>query len=127
MEDTEQLRAARAMRRAMLGDAYVDGMTNDPDPVGQEFRDYLTAMAWGVWTRGGALNPRDRSLLVMAMTAALGRMEEFALHASAQPQTGVTDAEVDELLFQIAAYCGVPAGLAARRAIRTVRAAREGA
>jgi 4-carboxymuconolactone decarboxylase len=124
MEETEELRAARAMRRAMLGDAYVDRMTADPDPVAAEYQDYLTSMAWGVWTRAGALTPRDRSLLVMAMTAALGRMEEFCLHAGSTTQTGVTDAEVDELLFQIAGYCGVPAGVAARRGIQAVRAER---
>ena len=83
-------------------------------------------MAWGVWTRGGPLTTRDRSLLVMAMTAALGRMEEFRLHASSTAQTGVTDDEVDELLFQIAAYCGAPAAVAARREIRALRAERAG-
>jgi 4-carboxymuconolactone decarboxylase len=125
MEETDSLRAARAMRREMLGDAHVDAMTADPDPVAAEFQDYLTSMAWGVWTRGGALTPRDRSLLVMAMTAALGRMEEFRLHVSSQPQTGVTDEEVDELVFQIAAYCGAPAGSAARRSVKAVRAERD--
>ena len=40
------------MRRAMLGDAHVDRATADPDPVAAEFQDYLTSMAWGVWTRG---------------------------------------------------------------------------
>jgi 4-carboxymuconolactone decarboxylase len=126
MEETEQLRAARAMRRAMLGDEYVDNQHADPDPLTAEFQDYVTTMAWGVWAREGALSPRDRSLLVMAMTAALGRMEEFKLHASAQARTGVTDAEIDELLFQIAAYCGAPAGISARRQIKAVRAEREG-
>jgi len=125
MDDSEELRAARAMRRAMLGDAYVDRMTADADPTAVEFQDYITSMAWGVWTRGGALTTRDRSLLVMAMTAALGRMEEFRLHASSTTQTGASDEEVDELLFQIAAYCGAPAGISARRAIREVRAARD--
>lgn len=109
----------------MLGDDYVDNMTTDTDPVSQEFQDYLTSMAWGVWAREGALSPRDRSLLVLAMTAALGRMEEFRLHASSMERTGVTDAELDELTFQIAAYCGAPAALAARRELRTMRAARE--
>jgi len=125
MKDSEELRAARAMRRAMLGDEYVDRATADPDPVAAEFQDYLTSMAWGVWTRGGALSPRDRSLLVMAMTAALGRMEEFSLHASSNTRTGVTDEEIDELVFQVAAYCGAPAGNAARRAVKAVRAARD--
>jgi 4-carboxymuconolactone decarboxylase len=125
MPDSDDLQAARAMRRAMLGDAYVDSATADPDPVAAQFQDYITSTAWGVWTRGGALTPRDRSLLVMAMTAALGRMEEFSLHASSTAQTGVTDEELDELLFQIAAYCGVPAGIAARRSLHAVRAERQ--
>ena len=124
MDETEKLQAARAMRRAMLGDAYVDRVTADPDPVAAEFQDYVTSMAWGVWTRGGALTTRDRSLLVMAMTAALGRMEEFRLHAGSSTQTGVTDAEIDELLFQVAAYCGAPAGVSARREIQALRAER---
>ena len=125
MDETEELSAARAMRRAMLGDAYVEAQAADPNAVMGEFQDYLTSMAWGVWAREGALSPRDRSLLVLAMTAALGRMEEFRLHVGAQARTGVTDDELDELLFQIAAYCGAPAGLSAKRALLAVRAERE--
>ena len=124
MDETEELSAARAMRRAMLGDAYVEAQAADPNAVMGDFQDYLTSMAWGVWAREGALSPRDRSLLVLAMTAALGRMEEFRLHVGAQARTGVTDDELDELLFQIAAYCGAPAGLSAKRALLAVRAER---
>jgi len=122
----DDLEAARSLRRAMLGDDYVDAQAADPNPVMGEFQDYVTSMAWGVWARGGALSTRDRSLLVLAMTAALGRMEEFALHARAKDRTGVTDAELDELLFQIAAYCGAPAGNAATRALQAVRAEQGG-
>ena len=122
MAGDDQLESARALRRAMLGDAYVDAQAEDPNPVLREFSDYLTSMAWGVWARGGALSTRDRSLLVLAMTAALGRMDEFKIHARARERTGVTDDELDELLFQIAAYCGGPAGLSAKRALQEVRA-----
>jgi 4-carboxymuconolactone decarboxylase len=122
MADDDRFEAARAMRRAMLGEDYVDAQSEDPNPVMREFSDYLTSMAWGVWARGGALSPRDRSLLVLAMTAALGRMDEFTLHARVRARTGVTDDELDELLFQIAAYCGAPAGLSAKRALLAVRA-----
>ena len=124
MDQNERLQAARAKRREVLGDAYVDSMVADDDPAAADFQDHVTAMAWGAWAREGALSTRDRSLLVLAMTAALGRMEEFRLHAAAMPQTGVTDDELDELLFQIAGYCGGPAALAARREIRAMRAAR---
>ena len=125
MTEDDYVEAARAMRRAMLGEAYVDAQTEDPNPAMREFSEYLTSMAWGVWARGGVLSPRDRSLLVLAMTAAQGRMEEFKLHACARARTGVTDDELDELLFQIAAYCGAPAGLSAKRALQAVRAEEE--
>jgi 4-carboxymuconolactone decarboxylase len=123
MTPNQDLQKARDLRRAMLGDAYVDAQAADPNPTMGEFQDYITSMAWGVWARDGALTTRDRSLLVLAMTAAMGRMEEFRLHASATPRTGVTGEELDELLFQVAAYCGAPAGVAARRALQEVRAA----
>jgi 4-carboxymuconolactone decarboxylase len=127
MPQNDDFDAALALRRQMMGAAYVDAQATDPNPVMGEFTDYLTSMAWGVWARGGALSTRDRSLLVLAMTAALGRMEEFKLHARAHERTGVTDEELDELLFQIAAYCGAPAGLSAKRALLEVRAEPAGA
>jgi 4-carboxymuconolactone decarboxylase len=122
----DALEAAYAVRRAVLGDGYVDAQVAGADPAAAEFQDYVTATAWGVWARGGPLSLRDRSLLVLAMTAALGRMDEFRLHAGAAHRAGVTDAEVDELVFQVAAYCGAPAGVAAGRALRAARAERLG-
>jgi 4-carboxymuconolactone decarboxylase len=122
--EQDPLDEARALRRAMLGDAYVDGQAAESSSALQDFQDHLTGQAWGVWTRGGPLSHRDRSLLVLAMTAALGRMDEFKLHVRSQANTGVTDDELDELLFQVAAYCGAPAGIAAKRALLEVRAER---
>ncbi len=121
----DRLEAARAVRREVLGDEYVDQQTAEANPALRDFQDHVTSAAWGTWAREGPLSRRDRSLLVLAMTAALGRMEEFRLHAGASVRTGVTDDELDELLFQIAAYCGVPAGIAAKRALLEVRAGRE--
>jgi 4-carboxymuconolactone decarboxylase len=121
MSAPDPLTSARDIRRAVLGDDYVDSQTAEANPALQEFQDYITSTAWGVWARHGALSLRDRSLLVLAMTAALGRMEEFQRHVAASSRAGVTDAELHELLFQIAAYCGVPAGVAANRAIAEVR------
>lgn len=125
MADNDPIEAARAIRRQVLGDPYVDAQTAG-DQMTQEFQDHLTRIAWGAWARGGPLSLRDRSLLVLVMTAALGRMEEFKLHAGAAGRAGVTDAELDELPFQIAGYCGAPAGVASRRAIAEVRAERSG-
>ena len=125
MDDAEQLRKAYAKRREVLGDEYVDSVTSENDPTAAEFQDYLTATAWGVWAREGPLSTRDRSLLVLAITATLGRTEEFRLHAAAAPRAGVSDAEIDELLFQLVAYAGGPAGVSARRVIRELRASRD--
>ena len=85
MAETDGNKAAWALRRAILGDAYVDAVTGDADPIGEEFQEYLTSTAWGVWARQGALSLRDRSLLVMAMTAALGRMEGSPCTPEARP------------------------------------------
>lgn len=129
MSDTESNAAPDgwAVRRRVLGDEYVDARLAEvaDDPVGADFQAYLTDMAWGVWARGGPLSLRDRSLLVLAMTAAMGRMDEFRIHATAAPNAGVTDEEIDELVFQIAAYCGGPAGLSARKAVKAMRAERD--
>src|SRR3954451_3318791 len=125
MDDSDRLEAAKGLRRTMLGEEYVDAQTADPNPRLREFQDYVPSTAWGVWARAGALSTRDRSLLVLAMTAALGRTEEFALHARSALRAGVTDDELEELTFETAAYCGAPAGIAPRRVLREARAARE--
>ena len=122
MSDDEILERARAIRRQVLGDEYVDSQVDEPRPALRDFQDHLTRQAWGAWAREGPLSLRDRSLLVLAMTAALGRTEEFTLHAAAAHRAGVTDDELDELLFQIA---GPPAALSAKRALQQVRAARD--
>lgn len=122
MNADDPLERARIARREVLGDDYVDSQMQASRPAMAEFQDHITAMAWGVWAREGPLSRRDRSLLVLAMTAALGRMEEFRLHAEASGRAGVTADELDELLFQIAAYCGGPAGVSAKRVIEEIRA-----
>jgi 4-carboxymuconolactone decarboxylase len=115
-------RRARAdeMRRRVLSDEYVDAANANQSGADDPFQDFLLDGPWSVWTRPG-LALRDRSLTTLAMTAALGRMEEFALHCRSATRVGVTDSELDELLLQIAAYCGAPAGVSARRVLAAVR------
>jgi 4-carboxymuconolactone decarboxylase len=117
----DPLDKAQKVRRAILGDAYVDAQAAEAPPALRDFQDHLTRQAWGAWAREGVLSFRDRSLLVLAMTAAMGRMEEFKLHARAQPRTGVTNEELDEMVFMVAGYCGGPAALSVIRALRDIR------
>lgn len=105
-----------------MGDEFVDAQSADPNPAGADFQRHVTESAWGVWARQGPLSSRDRSLLVIAMTAALGRTDELMVHVRGSHRAGVTDAELDEVPFQVAAYAGAPAGRQAYLAVKALRA-----
>lgn len=122
--DDEATEAALQLRRQVLGADYVDAAVSDPSPGAAEFQRFVTRSAWGTWTRPG-LSLRDRSLLVLAITGGMGRMEEFALHLHGAERLGLTDAEVDEVVFQLASYAGAPAGVSARRAVVAFRRERD--
>lgn len=101
--------AGMAVRRQVLGNAHVDRAEAALTPMDLPFRDFILDGAWGsVWTRPG-LTHRDRSLLCLGMLAALGHHDEFKLHVRATRNTGVTEAEIAEVLLQVAVYGGVPA------------------
>jgi 3-oxoadipate enol-lactonase/4-carboxymuconolactone decarboxylase len=102
--------AGLANRRAVLGDAWVDASLARRTPFTADFQAMITRIAWQeVWGRPG-LDHRTRRLLVIAMTAALGRWEEFRLHVRAGlSQRGFTVEELKETLMQTAIYAGVPA------------------
>lgn len=79
------------------------------------FLEYITRAAWGeVWTRPG-LDRRTRSLVTLALLAALGHEHELALHTEAALRNDVTPAEIIEVLMHTAVYAGVPAANAAIR------------
>jgi 3-oxoadipate enol-lactonase/4-carboxymuconolactone decarboxylase len=97
-------------RRRVLGDAWVDASLARRTPFTADFQAMITRIAWGeIWGRPG-LDDRTRRLLVLAITAALGRWEEFALHVRAGlSQGGFTADDLKEVLMQTAIYAGVPA------------------
>ena len=69
-----------------------------------------TTYCWGeIWTRDG-LDLKTRSLLNVAMLAALGRMDEFRMHVGGAIRNGASQDEIKEVLLQVAVYCGIPAG-----------------
>jgi 3-oxoadipate enol-lactonase/4-carboxymuconolactone decarboxylase len=101
--------AGFAMRRGVLGDAHVDRATANATDFTREFQEWITRYAWGsVWTRPG-LDVRTRRLLVLAMTAALGRWEEYRLHVRTGLAGGLELCDLKEALLQVAVYAGVPA------------------
>jgi 3-oxoadipate enol-lactonase/4-carboxymuconolactone decarboxylase len=105
----DRLAAGFAMRRAILGDAHVDRSIANATDLTRAFQDLITRYAWGtVWTRPG-LDPKIRRLLVLTMTASLGRWEEFRLHLRAGLASDLELPELEEVLLQVAIYAGVPA------------------
>jgi 4-carboxymuconolactone decarboxylase len=122
MEDRERYEKGLEVRRAVLGDKYVNKALENKDEFTAEFQDLITRYAWGeVWARPG-LPRHTRSLLVIAMTVALNREAEFRLHLRAAAENGVTSEEIKEVLLQAAVYCGVPAANSAFRAAAEVLA-----
>jgi 3-oxoadipate enol-lactonase/4-carboxymuconolactone decarboxylase len=102
--------AGLATRRKVLGDAWVERALANRTPFNADFQAMITRYAWNeVWNRPG-LDHRTRRLLVLAITASLGRWEEFRLHVRAGlEQGGFTEDELKETLMQTAIYAGVPA------------------
>jgi 4-carboxymuconolactone decarboxylase len=97
------------VRRSVLGDAHVNRADERKTSFDTDFQRLITEMAWGsVWARGG-LDKRTRSLLTIALLAALGHHEELAMHIRATRNTGATEDDVKEVLLQVAIYAGVPA------------------
>ena len=102
--------AGLRQRRAVLGDAWVDRSLAARTAFDADYQAMITRIAWNeIWGRPG-LDHRTRRLLVLAITAALGRWEEFKLHVrSGLEQDGFTREELKETLMQTAIYAGVPA------------------
>lgn len=121
--NTDDLRkAGMTTRRSVLGDAYVDRSVAARTAFDEDFQRYITENAWGeVWSRPG-LPKRERSLVTLAILAALGHHEEFALHLRATRNTGASMDDVKEMLMHVAVYGGVPSANSAFRIAKQVYA-----
>jgi alkylhydroperoxidase/carboxymuconolactone decarboxylase family protein YurZ len=75
-----------------------------------------------VWSRPG-LDRRTRSLITIALLAALGQEHELGTHIRATRNTGATMDEVREALLQVAVYAGIPRANAAVARAKEVFAA----
>ena len=107
--DTDSLQAGLEVRRAVLSDAHVDKAIAATTEFTREFQELITRYAWGtIWSRP-ELDRRTRRLLVLAMTASLGRWEEFTLHLRAGLAGDLELCDLKEVLLQTAVYAGVPA------------------
>ena len=107
-----------AIRRKVLGDAYVDKAMEGVDDFNRDFQRMVTEYCWGnLWGRE-ALSHKQRSLNNLCLLAALNRSQELEAHVRGAIRNGCTVDEIRETLMQVAVYAGVPAGVEAFRVAR---------
>jgi 4-carboxymuconolactone decarboxylase len=114
------------VRREVLGDTHVDRAEARTTAFDADFQRLITETAWGsVWARPGLDRP-TRSLITIALLAALGRTEELALHLRASRNTGATPEQIAEALLHVAIYAGIPAANSAIALAKQVLVEAEG-
>jgi 4-carboxymuconolactone decarboxylase len=97
------------VRREVLGSEHVERAQTRTTAFDADFQRLITEVAWGsIWARPD-LDRRTRSLITIAILAALGRHDELALHLRATRNTGVDQREIAEALLHVAVYAGIPA------------------
>lgn len=78
---------------------------------------YATMFAFGeVWSRP-ELSRRDRSLVVVSILTALGRIDELKIHAATALRHGLTREELEELMLTIFGYAGAPCAVEGMRVV----------
>ncbi|HEY7348564.1 MAG TPA: 4-carboxymuconolactone decarboxylase [Ktedonobacterales bacterium] len=99
-------------RKEVLGSEYVERAQARMTEFDADFQRFITESAWGsVWARPD-LDRRTRSLVTIAILAALGR-DELVVHLRGSQNIGVDPREIAEVLLHVAVYAGVPAANAA--------------
>jgi 4-carboxymuconolactone decarboxylase len=114
--DTSELYARGLRRRkAMFGDADVEGRMAAAGEFGAPLQNIINAYVYGdVWERNG-LSDGVRSLVMLGITAASHKPAEFAVHAKGALANGCTRAQVQDVLLLVAMYCGIPAAIETNR------------
>ena len=95
-------------RRAVLGDAHVDRAEAAKTDMDRAFQTLITEGAWGTVWSSDAIAPRERSMLTLALLAALGNFDEIPMHIRATARTGASKSDVLEAFQHVAIYAGVP-------------------
>lgn len=118
--DERTYETGRAIRREVLGDAYVEQAAAQADDFSAPLQDLVTEYCWGaVWGRDGLTRP-TRSMLNLAMLAVLNRPHELRTHVRGALANGVTREEIREVFLQVGVYAGIPAAVDSFRVAREV-------
>ena len=124
--DKELWEKGLAKRKAVLGEEYVNKAMSSADDFNRPFQDMLNEYCWGTIWGDERIPPKVRSMINLGLIAGLNRMEEWELHLRGAIRNGVTRAEIQSILHQIAVYAGMPAGVECFRIARRVFAELDG-
>jgi len=113
------------IRTEVLGREHVAGSTANATDLNRAWLEWITTNVWGDLWADPTLDRKTRSMITIAILAALGR-DELALHLQASVTTGVSDAELAQVLQHVAVYAGVPAANSAFQTAASVRSAPSG-
>ena len=130
MPNTEAYEKGRAMRRRLMGEAYVERVekTVYTDETMRKFGDYATEAVFGLlWNRPG-LDVKTRTLICVVTDTTMGREAELEIHLRMARREGWTEDELVETLLHMSGYVGLPlvreALICARRVFAEMRAER---
>ncbi|ASK67914.1 carboxymuconolactone decarboxylase family protein [Shewanella bicestrii] len=116
----EQYEKGLEVRRAVMGDSFVDKALSSATDFTRPLQELVTANCWGeVWVREG-LSRQTRSLVTIATLAALKASTELKGHVRGALRNGCTVEEIQEVLLHSTMYCGMPSGIEAFRAAKEV-------
>ena len=104
----ERYKTGMQMRRKILGDPHVDRAEARKTDLDTPFQEMITEMAWGTVWANDRISPRDRSMLTLALLAAMGNFDEIPMHIRATANTGASKTDVLEAFQHVALYAGVP-------------------
>jgi 4-carboxymuconolactone decarboxylase len=114
----EAFEVGLAIRKKVVGEKYVEASMTQADDFNRDFQELVTTYCWGaVWGRD-SLSHKTRSMLNIAMLAAMPRPHELKLHIKGALRNGVSEGEIREILMQVAVYSGVPNGVEGFRIAR---------
>ena len=98
-----------AVRREVLGDEHVDRAVAAHHPVHRAVPGLHHALRLGRdLVPARPVTPAERSLVTLAVLAAMQHEHELAMHVKAALRNGLTPEQIQEVLLQVAVYAGVP-------------------
>jgi len=113
MDTRELYERGEKLRRKIFGNEAIDRRKNALGEFGAPLDEMINANAYGdVWSRS-ALPLKIKSLVVLAMNAAINRPAEFRVHVHGALANGCTPDEIREVLLLLAIYCGFPTAIQA--------------